>query len=31
MRLDKYLADALGLPRSQAKQYLKKKRVTVNG
>ncbi|MBO6016042.1 MAG: rRNA pseudouridine synthase [Lachnospiraceae bacterium] len=31
MRLDKYLANALGLSRSQVKQYLKKNRITVNG
>lgn len=31
MRLDKYLADALGQPRSVVKQYLKKRQVTVNG
>lgn len=31
MRLDKYLADALGQPRSVVKQYLKKKQVMLNG
>ena len=31
MRLDKYLAHARGLTRSEAKKYLKKQRVTVNG
>jgi len=31
MRLDKYLANGLALSRSQIKQFLKKKAVTVNG